>query len=223
MLYATDYFERGTTFSMTDFLAGKHSTVYPNGPAGMYYYGDPAFPRPYQQQVGNFSPRLGFVVNPHGDGRDTIRAGIGILYNTPEAWFFQRLASNPPVVNEIDLTGTQNGTFSKPWRTIPAAIPSPAGTGAKERNIPTSTLWVVLPPNMKPTNITQWNVTYQKQLKGDWMASASYIGNKTSHLWLGYDMNAAPGGGIPISDIIDRRPLYRPARGWASSQPADCG
>ena len=68
---------------------------------------------------------------------------------------------------------------------------------------------------MKPTNITQWNVTYQKQLKGDWMASASYIGNKTSHLWLGYDMNAAtPVAGIPISDITDRRPLYR-------ARPAD--
>ena len=80
MLYATDYFERGTTFSMTDFLAGKHSTIYPNAPAGMYYYGDPGVPKAFtNNKCGNFSPRLGFVVNPHGDGRDTIRAGIGIL------------------------------------------------------------------------------------------------------------------------------------------------
>jgi len=69
---------------------------------------------------------------------------------------------------------------------------------------------------MKPTNITQWNVTYQKQLKGDWMASASYIGNKTSHLWLGYDMTPPPRWRDP--DIGHHRPppaVPGQARGWA--------
>jgi len=217
MLYATDYFKRGTTFSMTDFLAGNHSKIYPNGPAGMYYYGDAGVPKAFtNNKWGNFSPRLGFVLNPHGDGRDTIRAGIGVLYNTPEAWFFQRLASNPPVVNEIDLTGTQAGTFSKPWANYPGGNPFPGVVPAPTNvKFPTSTLWVVLPPNMKPTAMTEWNITYQKQLAGDWMTSASYIGNKTSHLWLGYDLNAAtPVAGVPISDIVDRRPLYR-------ARPAD--
>jgi hypothetical protein len=218
MLYATDLAERGTTFSMSDFLAGNHSKIYPNGPAGMFYYGDAGVPKAFtNNKWANFSPRVGMVWNPHGDGRDTIRAGIGVLYNTPEAWFFQRLASNPPVVNEIDLTGTQVGTFSAPWSNYPGGNPFPGAVPAPHNvTFPTSTLWVVLPPNMKPTAMTEWNVTYQKQLAGDWMVSGSYIGNKTSHLWLGYDLNAAtPVAGIPISDITHRRPLYiaRPADG----------
>jgi hypothetical protein len=184
----------------------------------MFYYGDAGVPKAFtNNKWGNYSPRVGVVLNPHGDGRDTIRAGVGILYNTPEAWFFQRLASNPPVVNEIDLTGTQAGTFSSPWLNYPGGNPFPGVVPAPhDVKFPTSTLWVVLPPNMKPTAMTEWNLTYQKRLAGDWMVSGSYIGNKTSHLWLGYDMNAAtPVAGVPISDITHRRPLYlaRPADG----------
>jgi hypothetical protein len=211
MLYATDYFERGSTFSMPAFLSHTHSQVYPNAPAGMFYWGDAGVPAAFtNNKIVNLSPRVGVVWNPHGDGRDTVRAGIGVLYNTPEAWFFQRLASNPPVVNEIDLTGTSVGTFSAPWAKYPGGNPFPGVVPAPKNVIfPTSTLWVVLPPNMKPTSITEWNLSYQRQFAGNWMGSASYIGTKTSHLWLGYDLNAAiPVGGIPISDIADRRPLH---------------
>jgi hypothetical protein len=218
MFYATDYFNRGSEFSMTAFNAGQHSSVYPNAPAGMFYYGDPGVPRAFtSNKLANFSPRVGLVWNPHGNGRDTLRVGGGILYNTPEAWFFQRLASNPPVVNEIDLVGSQAGTFSAPWKNYGAAIPLP-GTVPAPSNVtfPTSTLWVVLPPNMKPTSMVEWNFSYQHQFAADWLASASYVGNKTSHLWLGSDLNAAiPVTGVGISNVAQRRPLYlaRPADG----------
>ena len=211
MLYATDYFARGTVFSMTDFLAGNHSSVYPNAPAGMFYYGDPGVPKAFtNNKIANFSPRVGVVWNPRGDGRETIRAGIGLLYNAPETWFFQRLASNPPVVNEIDLVGTQAGTFSRPWANYAGGNPFPGVVPAPKNVIfPTSTLWVVLPQNMKPTSMAEWNLSYQRQLAGNWMASASYIGSKTSHLWLGYDLNAAvPVAGVDIKDVTHRRPLY---------------
>ena len=212
MLYAVDNQERGSVFSMADFIAGNHSSIYPNGPAGMFYYGDKGVPKAFtNNKMSNVSPRVGLVWSPHGDARDTIRVGAGILYNAPETWFFQRLASNPPVVNEIDLTGTQAGTFSVPWKNytggnpFPGVVPAPSNV-----KFPTSTLWVVVPPNLKPTNMIEWNFSYQRQFAGDWMASASYMGSKTSHLWLGYDMNAAtPVAGIPFSDITDRRPLYR--------------
>ena len=218
MLYATDYFNRGSTFSMADFLAGNHSKIYPNAPAGMFYYGDAGVPRAFTaNKLGNFSPRLGLVWNPGGNGRDTLRVGAGMLYNTPEAWFFQRLASNPPVVNEIDLVGAQAGTFSAPWKNYGAAIPLPGVVPAPSNvTFPTNTLWVTLPPNMKPTVMTEWNLSYQHQFGGDWLASASYVGNKTSHLWLGRDLNAAvPVPGVDISQISQRRPLYllRPADG----------
>ena len=36
-----------------------------------------------------------------------------------------------------------------------------------------------MPINPKPTYVAQWNVTYQRQFKGSWLASASYLGNET--------------------------------------------
>jgi len=65
---------------------------------------------------------------------------------------------------------------------LPGTVPAPSNV-----TFPTSTLWVVLPPNMKPTSMVEWNFSYQHQFAADWLASASYVGNKTSHLWLGSD------------------------------------
>ena len=39
-----------------------------------------------------------------------------------------------------------------------------------------------MPLNPKPTYVANYNVTYQRQL-GSWLASISFLGNKTTHLW----------------------------------------
>ena len=39
--YPADYFNRGAVFNYTSFLANQVSSVYPNAPAGVFYYGDP--------------------------------------------------------------------------------------------------------------------------------------------------------------------------------------
>ena len=49
-----------------------------------------------------------------------------------------------------------------------------------------------MPIDPKPTYVANWNVTYQRQFAGTWMASVSYLGNKTTHLWSnGGEMNPA--------------------------------
>jgi hypothetical protein len=39
--------------------------------------------------------------------------------------------------------------------------------------------------------VHQWNLALQKQLFGNWLLSATYLGNKTTHLWLGREINPA--------------------------------
>ena len=39
--------------------------------------------------------------------------------------------------------------------------------------------------------MAQWNVSYQRQITPNWLASATYLGNKTTHIWVGEEINPA--------------------------------
>jgi hypothetical protein len=104
-------------------------------------------------------------------------------------FFNERVASNPPFVDEIDLTSP--GPFSNPWSTYPGCSPFPLGAPAKNSTFPLAALYTMMPPNVTPTYMSQWSVSYQRQLGHDWMASATYLGNKTTHIWVGSDINPA--------------------------------
>lgn len=191
MMFPTDYFGRGSVFDMAAFLGNQHSKIFPGAPAGSFFYGDPGVDKSFtSNHYANFSPRLGFAWNPGGKGKQTIRAGVGILYDSVMVWYPQRLQSNPPVVNEIDLNTSAPQGFSDPWVTgyrYPGGNPFPP-VGAY---FPTSAFNAVLPHDLKPTYMTTWNVSYQRQFAGNWLAQISYIGNKTTHIWLTQDINPA--------------------------------
>jgi hypothetical protein len=209
---------QGSVFDPAAFAAGQKSTVYTNAPAGSFYYGDKGVT---SQSLTNgkwasFSPRLGFVISPHGDGRDSIRVGAAILLDSTMLFFAQRTASNPPFVDEIDLVSLAGG-FANPWATYPGGNPFPA-PNPPPTNVafPVQSLYVGMPKNFIPTSVTQWNVSYQHQFGKDWLTSVTYLGNKTSHLWSSDEMNPAvyiPGtcNGSPCSTTANtnqRRLLY---------------
>src|SRR3954452_8061493 len=149
-LWPYDYHKRGAAFSMSNFLNNVRSIVYPNAPAGALYIGDAEIPRSFSEnRLNNFSPRLGLAFDPKGDGKQVFRAGAGIMYDYGMLFTAQRLASNPPFVNEIDLTQSRPGGFSNPWTTgysYPGGNPFPP-TGAY---FPQYALWIVLPQNLRP-------------------------------------------------------------------------
>ncbi len=114
-LWPYDYFNRGARFSMANFLAGVHSTVYPNAPAGALYPGDAGVPNALtKNRYNNFSPRLGIAWDPKGDGRQTLRAGAGLMYDVGALFTPQRTASDPPFVNEIDLSSSNPARVQRP-------------------------------------------------------------------------------------------------------------
>ena len=205
-LWPTDLFHRGSVFDMNAFLQNQHSTAYPNAPAGMLFFGDPGVPAAFtNNHLMSFAPRMGIAWDPSGKGTQSIRAGYGIFYDSAMVWY----SSNPPVVNQIDnLSGC--GTFSDPWLNYSNATgcgstsanqnPFPA-TGAA---FPANSFWVSLPPNMKPMYMQQWNLSWERQLFGNWGVSLSYLGNRSVHIPLSRALNApqvtpaacagAPGG-----------------------------
>jgi hypothetical protein len=215
MMFPHDLFHRGSTFSYSAFAAGTHSTVYPTAPAGSLYYGDPGVSSNFtSNKWNNFSPRFGLVWDPKGDGKQTFRAGIAVMYDAAEVYLSQHLASNPPYVNELDFTVGAPGGFSNPWTTgynYPGGNPFPGGSNV----FPVQGLYTVLPQNLHTTYLTQWNASYQRQLGKDWLASITYLGNRTTHLYTAQELN--PGIYTPgeTSVTYKNRLLYQinPAQG----------
>ncbi len=207
----------GSLFDRAAFDEGRKSKVFVNAPAGVFYYGDPGVPPTYtNRQMANFSPRLGLVWNPRGDGRHTLRVGAAILYDSPEVYYGQRLTSNSPYAAEIVLN-SPSAPFDDPWRGYPGGNPFPRQNPPPADVVfPTSAQWVNLPLIQRTPYMAQWNVSYQRQFAGDWLASVSYLGNKTTHVWLATDLNYAtyiPGtcGSGPCSttgNTNQRRVLY---------------
>jgi hypothetical protein len=189
MLYPQDLYGRGESFSPQGFAANQHSNVYVNAPAGMFFYGDPGVPKAFtNDRKMNFSPRAGFIVNPHGDGRDTIRVGGGLLYDTPEEYYSERLTTNSPYGTQITLTSP--GRLSSPWTGYPGGNPYPlAYPPVSTAAFPTAGAYAFIPLDLKTPYMVQWNASYERQVGRDWLLSVGYLGNKTTHLWLSDDIN----------------------------------
>ena len=209
MLFPQDIYGRGSTFSMAGFLGGQQSKVFSTAPLGSLYYGDPGVTKAFtNDKWTNFAPRFGMVWNPRGDGKQTIRVGGALLYDTGQVYYSERVMTNPPFVD--DTTVANPGPFNDPWRGYPGGspfpIPSPAPSNVP---FPTNAAYVVLPQHLKTMYMTQWNISYQRQFSGNWLATVSYIGNKTTHLWLAQDLNySIYGPGASTANTTQRRVLY---------------
>jgi hypothetical protein len=230
-----DAFNRGGQFQLSGFLDNVHSTVYPNAPAGMFFVGDKA-QNPYGAALTkshwlSTSPRIGLVWDPNGDGKQTIRAAFGMMHDTAELFFPERLTTNPPYASSVTLN---NVPFSNPWAGQPGGNPFPGAA-----IFPQNGTYVNIPPNLNPTYMMQWNLSYSRQLSGNWLVTANYLGNATRHIWGARDINPAqyiPGtctvGGKPAacsttSNTNQRRllNLINPAQGsfYSSIVEADDG
>jgi hypothetical protein len=207
---AYDKYGRGNQFSYPLFLQNWHSSVYPNAPAGLIFSGDTA-QDPYGKAFtashwATFSPRLGIVWDPNGDGKQTIRASFGLLHDTTELFYPERWTTNAPYVSSLSLT---SGQFSNPFAsyTLNGKTGDPFPGAAV---FPTQGAYISVPPNMKVTYMMQWNLSYQRQLAKDWMVTVNYLGNVSRHIWGSTDINYSiyTGPSSSTSNSNNRRITY---------------
>ena len=198
-----DKYDRGDQFSLAAFNAGQHSTVYPNAPAGLLFAGDAAntngkyFAKDHLLAT---SPRIGVVWDPSGDGKQTVRAAFGLMHDTTELFFPERLTTNPPYASSVTLS---NISFSNPYQGYPGGNPFPGAA-----IFPVGGTYVSIPSDVRPTYMMQWNLSYQRQIGSNWKATINYLGNRTNHILGSYDIN--PSVYIPGSTAStnNRRLLY---------------
>lgn len=187
-----DKYRRGTSFG-TAFqtsqlvLFNQESTVHPTAPAGLFFPGDPGIPAAnWYGHYANFGPRAGIVWDPKGDGKQSLRAGGAILFDQQETWWNERETTNPPYGNDIDVGST--GTLTNPWLGY-GNNPFPQAAG--NLFFPKFGTYINFPLHPNPTYVAQWNVTYQRQFAGSWLAQVAYVGNKTTHIQIAEERDPA--------------------------------
>ncbi|PWT99920.1 MAG: TonB-dependent receptor [Terriglobia bacterium] len=187
-----DRFNRGSTFSRAAFDAGQTSRVYVKAPAGSLFYGDPGITNAFTgKRLTNFSPRLGIVFNPDGKGRTTVRLGGALLYDSVGTFIpYRMVAQNPPYGPQVTNTSGPY-QFSNPWGNIPEGNPFPLPPLSKDVAFPLANAEAFLPPHIHSPSVGQWNASIQHLFSDNWVLSVSYLGNKTSHLWIGNEINPA--------------------------------
>jgi hypothetical protein len=209
---------RGLVFNRADFLANVHSTIYPNAPAGMLYYGDPGVSRRFTKNSWwDFSPNIGATFDPTGKGRTVVRAGAELGYNLPSVYTSWWNTINPPYATAYTNSPTAASgplIFSDPWKVGTTTNPFP------QPIIPTSTAtfspqshYTFMPSQFLDAYTIQWTASVQQEVARGWQMEIDYIGNTTRHDPMGVTSNPAvfiPGdwgpGGTGCTGIVTTGP-----------------
>lgn len=187
-----DEFGRGSHFDLPAFIAGQRSKVYTNAPAGLAFNGDANTPKSFAgHSWKGFAPRVGFAYDPSGKGTHSLRGSYGIYYETPESFTERDLAASAPWGNSIALNGPIGG-LSNPFLNYPGGNPFPAPyPPSANTTFPAAGSYVNFPLNLHHMYHQQWDLSYQRQLAGDWLVTAAYLGSKATHLRASTEQNPA--------------------------------
>ena len=157
---------------------------------------DPQIPNPLFAQTGrfptdknNFGPRGGFAYDVTGDGKTSVRGGIGVYYG--------RLI-NSTISNAITNTGVDRGQvqiFSNPNTgnpIFPNVLPAPAGiANPSGAHVPGSSI-VVLEEDLHLPMIIQGDFIFERQIARNTVVSASYLASRGRFLPGFVNVNLAP-------------------------------
>jgi hypothetical protein len=121
-----------------------------------------------------FAPRLGIAWDPYGDGKTSIRAGIGQFFQRDRVAIREAGAANPPF--------SLSAGFERQLDVAPATL-SASGTPSRSYQQTTD-----LP------NTLQYNLTFERELFRNSKLQLGYVGNRGYHLLDMQDSNPVPAG-----------------------------
>ena len=175
-------------------------------------------PHLLKAQKTNFAPRVGFAYSP--DAKTSVRAGFGLFFGGLESvGYWPNLGENYP----FQFTGTFNPpscgnnvcpgdgiTIGNGYSNIIAAGFASNTTGLTMRGAET---------NPKTPYTESWNLSLERGLSSDMVATVGYVGNTGRHLIALIDANAPLAAAAPGKGSQNQRPF--PHSGGSSNQVND--
>ncbi|MCI0621615.1 MAG: TonB-dependent receptor [Acidobacteria bacterium] len=141
----------------------------------------------------NFAPRLGFAYEL--SSKMVLRGAYGIFYGAEEQVGGGSMLHNNPPFNTRSDFATNN--------LVPNLLLS---TGFPLGAVPQRPRLIVMSEDFPSPYSQQWNVTIERQLAGELVVSAAYVGSASAHVYHGNEINAPPPG---PGNVNDRRPIDR--------------
>ena len=183
-------------FDPKAFAANRHSTVFPNAPAGLLFAGDQGVPEGGTGSVyTTFSPRVGFAYDVTGRQRTVLRGAYGIFYDQPKQIDYNRFTNGQPF-NIYEVLYNSNSLLYN-WRDPYQGGPDPVAQFAQQANNPGPNAKFSTPiagelafVNFHMPYIQQWNLTVEQQLPLQTLFRVTYVGSKGTHLQWTRDANA---------------------------------
>ncbi len=176
-------------------------------PYGLVFPGDKGVPDSLTNTYyKSFAPRIGLAYSPSGDsgwkhalfgssGKSSIRMGWGMFYNPIEQLVLEQFSAEPPFGGSAFYSSPlfntpfegQDGTiFPNPFNGI---LNPPRGQPIDWSSFRPILLFGQLKPDLRTQYSEQYNFTLQRQLPGDVLLQAGYVGSQGHRLLASHDLN----------------------------------
>ncbi|HYE72568.1 MAG TPA: hypothetical protein VEF04_04520, partial [Blastocatellia bacterium] len=148
----------------------------------------------YKSDPNNFAPRVGFAWDVFGDGKTSLRGGYGVAFERVFDSVFASIMQNPPNyaqvalvagsnISGIDITDSNIGPFDVTCKfTLP------------------QTNLTAIDQNLKTASARFWNVSLQRELARNLIASIDYSGSQGRDLYAVSNFNRIGSGNVYLND-----------------------